>query len=266
MQSRLVQHLTRPAKIALSGAAALALVAGFVASRPLRRLAAREPLEINLDHGLADCPWPSGVDRLDPKGRVSVEDRVVVLRTDARVYYTGRVVALTCFSAYDVGPEITLALPSGEPSEGDDFAPPPLDPKLDRTRDDLAAALAAYRRARHVVDDFALSTETTERDRQALDAWYGGDHSRVGGASLDYVGTLASGKVEVELFRGADVVLSFGFWTDPPRASWDGAQPRRICIHSPVEGGPAWVQPPPHTDAEIARSPFKMCPASRWGH
>lgn len=260
------RSLTRRKKRGLAGAAALLfLLVGAFTSRHLRGLLKANPIVINLDHGLADCPWPKGVDPLDPVGRVRVEDRVVVIRTDARVYFTENVEALTCLSAYDLGPVVMLEL---APTDPGGYPPPPLDAKLERDpRDDLAKALAAYRVARQRVDDFALSPELAERARRSLDDWYAGGHQSNGGASLSFVGTLATGSVEIGLFQD-DVVVSFAFAADAqPITPWSPAPggKRRICIHTAVEGGPAWVQPPPYTPEEIARSPFKVCPPSKWG-
>jgi hypothetical protein len=260
------RSLTRWQKRALGGAAAVALLlVGALASRQFRRLGKTNPIVINLDHGLADCPWPKGVDRLDPVGRVRVENRTVVIRTDARVYFTENVEALTCLSAYDLGPVVMLEL---GPTDPGGYPPPPLDAKLKRDpRDDLAKALAAYRVARQRVDDFALSPELADRARRSLDEWYAGDHQSNAGASLGFVGTLATGSVEIGLFQD-DVVVSFAFAADAlPITPWSPAPggKRRICIHTPVDGGPAWVQPPPYTPEEIARSPFKLCPPSKWG-
>jgi hypothetical protein len=261
-----LRSLTRWQERGLAGAAVLVLLlVGALASRHLRRLFETNPIVINLDRGLADCPWPKGVDPLDPVGRVRVEDRVVVIRTDARVYFTENVEALTCLSAYDLGPAVMLEL---APTDPGGYLPPPLDPKLRRDpRDDLAKALAAYRVARQRVDDFALSPQDAERARRSLDEWYAGDHQSEAGASLGFVGTLATGSVDIGRFQD-DVVVTFAFEADAPSITpWTPAPggKRRICIHTPVEGGPAWIQPPPYTPEEIARSPFKLCPPSKWG-
>jgi hypothetical protein len=233
--------------------------------RLLRRLKP-ETIDINLDRGLADCPWPAGVDKLDPVGAMRLEDRDVIVRTDERICFAGHVDALNCFSAYSLGPVITLELsPRSEQVIGD-YSPPALDPSIDRLHDNLPEALATYRRARRIVDGFALAPDAATKARQWLDEWYAGDHDVLGGPTIGAVGTLASSGLEVELNRGADIVLKFAFWTDPPRSSWEGgAQRRRICIHTRIEGDPEWLQPPHYSDAAIARSPFRLCPPSPSG-
>lgn len=258
---------------------AVVAVAGVVSYPHLRRLiAAIAPrgLDINLDHGLADCPWPKGVDPLDPGGEARVEDRNVVLRTNDRIYLSERVVSVTCYSAYLFGPAILIELRADAPPERHDPAPP-LDPKIDRSRDDLPAALAAYRVALRVMDQFGLTEEEAARGKQSLEQWYGeGNHNLKGSASLGYVGTLASGAVEVLVFHGPTVVVSFSFRTEVNAASAladisrrDGGMPAdflerppppsRICIWMPKDGGPSW-QPPARSQAEIDKSWFKPCP------
>jgi hypothetical protein len=269
--------LKRRAALVLIGAAALAGSLGYPALRRAvsAALERRHPLDINLDHGLADCPWPDGVDRLDPAGEVEVEDRDVVVRTDERVYLAERAVSVKCSSAYLLGPIIIIELRTDRSDRRDPA--PPLDPSVDHARDDLPAALTAYRVALGVMDRFDLSAEEAARGRQSLGQWYSrGDHSMKGGASLETVGTLASGAVEVALFQGPHVVASFSFRTDRPDPNLeialgklrDGGIPRdflehppssRICIWGPKDAGSSW-QPPPRTQAEIDRSWFKPCP------
>jgi hypothetical protein len=256
--------LMRAKALAAAVAILLILMAVILAVPRLLRRPKPKTIDINLDRGLADCPWPVGVDKLDPVGGMRIEDRDVIVRTDERVCFAGHVDALNCFSAYSLGPVITLELsPSGEEAEGNG-SPPALDPSLDRTHDNLPEALATHRRALRIVDGFALSPDAATKARESLAEWYAGVHDNRGGATIGSVGTLASSGLETELNRGADIVLTFSFWTDPPRSSWEGgAQRRRICIHTRIEGDPEWLQPPPYSDAAIARSPFKLCPSSR---
>jgi hypothetical protein len=257
--------LMRAKALAAAVAILLILMAVILAVPRLLRRLKPETIDINLDRGLADCPWPAGVDKLDPVGGMRLEDRDVIVRTDERICFAGHVDAFNCFSAYSLGPVITLELsPSTEEAVGDG-SPPALDPSIDRLHDNLPEALATYRRARRIVDGFALLPDAAGKARQSLDEWYAGDHDVLGGATIGFVGTLASSGLEVELNCGADIVLKFSFWTDSRWSSWDGSERRRICIHTPVEGGPDWLQPPPYSDAAIARSPFKLCPPSRWG-
>jgi hypothetical protein len=262
--------LKRRAALVLLGAVALAGVFGYPAVRRAvsAALERRHPLDINLDHGLADCPWPDGVDRLDPVGEVEVEDRDVVVRTDGRAYLAERAVSVKCSSAYLLGPIIIIELRTDRSDRRD--PPPPLDPSVDHSQDDLPAALTAYRVALGVMDRFDLSAEEAARGRRSLEEWYArGDYK--GGASLGSVGTLASGAVEVALFQGPHVVASFSFRAEPNPAFElgdlmlpDGGIPHPpirspICIWLPKDGGLSW-QPPPRTQAEIDRSWFKPCP------
>jgi hypothetical protein len=97
-------------------------------------------------------------------------------------------------------------------------------------------------------------------------------HTSKGGASLGFVGTLASGSVEIALSWEPNVFLRFGFHTvNPPPHPVDlsdGALPpygtfeppihRPICIWMP-DGGTSWP-PPPRSQVEIDRSWFKPCP------
>jgi hypothetical protein len=232
-----------------------------------------QPLVINLDHGLADCPWPEGVDPFDPSGEVRVENRVIVLRTDARVYLKERVNSVVCYSAYLFGPAIDIDIKPDVPPLRDDPAPP-LNPEMDWSGTDLPAALTAYRTALRLMDQFDLTPDQVARGRKSLDHWYSEEaHTSHGGASLGFLGTLASGGVDIRLTWEPKVQLGFAFATvNPPPHPVDlsdGALPpygsleppihRPICIRLPQDGGPSG-QPPPRSQAEIDRSRFKPCP------
>jgi hypothetical protein len=255
----------------------IVLFGGIRAYPRLRRLIAErletQRVDINLDRGLADCPWPEGMDPLDPEGEVSLKNLYAVVRTDQRVYFAGPVTRLTCYSAYVFGPDITMQLPFGEQPAIGAYPAPPLDPQINHSHDDLPRRLTAYRRARSLVDDFALPPKKAERARQSLDEWYAGNHGMLrGGASLGSVGTLATAGLTTELSPWADVVLNFSFRTDVDTGavevdSWKrNFHPRhrvKICFPLPTEGGSSWYEPPIHTEAEIAHSWFKPCPPDR---
>jgi hypothetical protein len=255
---------------ALGGALLYAIVKG------VRSRYVETPLEINLDHGLADCPWPIGVDPLDPTGEVKVEDRYLILRDNKHVGLAERVVSVICYSAYLFGPEIRVELRTDRLPRRTDPAPT-VDPSMHPSNDNLRSALIAYRVARSVIEQFRMSDEEIQRGRQSLDHWYtAGDFNMRGEATLGYQGTLASGGVLVQVFYGPKVTLGFSFRTDvsamkilqdsySTKDAGVGAPAHvpsarsRICLWMPEDGGFSW-QPPPRTQAEIDESWFRPCP------
>jgi hypothetical protein len=262
--------------IALTGAAVGLLVLGALTFPRLRRIAAgwteRQRVDINLDHGLADCPWPDGTDRLDPEGEVRIEDAFVVVRTDQRTYFSGRVASLVCYSAYLLGPAIALDVRSWDPPANNSYPAPPRDPEVLVGHTDMTALLATYRRARAIVDDFGLSAEAITQAREPLDRWYGGNPTFRLNESLGVAGALASAELFVsERARDyADIRLLFGFPTDVDMSgvmidSWKHdfhlQQRVKICRPRGGDGGASGGQPLAHAESESVW--FAPCPDGR---
>jgi len=267
----------RTVGIAFGGAAAALLVAAISSPRLRRSVAGRferQGLDINLDHGLADCPWADKTDRLDPEGEVRIDEPFVVVRSDHRVYFSGRVVSLTCYSAYLFGPAIALEVRSWDPPANANDPAPPLDPEVNHAQTDLPALLATYRRAHGIVGDFALSPEEAARARQALDKWYGGNSTFRLDESLGFAGALATGEIFVSQRTrdDADIRLLFGFQTDVDPSgevmeSWkhDLHRQRRvkICLPRSNDNGAPPRPPSARAQSESARARFAPCPGAR---
>jgi hypothetical protein len=169
----------------LKGVAAGAGLVGAVGGAILlstRPAPHREVVDINVDRGLSDCPWPPNVrdpngpwmfgpDVPDHEGDVARTNAYLVLRDNDRVFLAEPVREVRCIR-FDPGPDIVIELDPYLGPLGDDV-PPPVDPNVMSPCHDAAADVIAYRRVRKLLHD-ARVTEPFAFDD--LEDWYKRNH------------------------------------------------------------------------------------------
>jgi hypothetical protein len=159
------------------------LIGGVVAVMLLvrRRAPHSDVLDINVDRGLSDCPWPpevrdpNGPAEPGPKGAeygdVTRENVYLVLRDNDRVFLAERVREVRC-TRPSPGPDIVIELDPNLGPLGDD-QPPPVDPSVMETCQDVSADVTAYRRVRKLLHDTRV-TDPWAFER--LERWYASNH------------------------------------------------------------------------------------------
>ncbi|MGO9342321.1 MAG: hypothetical protein ACLP6E_07350 [Acidimicrobiales bacterium] len=253
--------------IALGTCALGAILTWALRTPPLRLV------DININHGLSDCPWPYTV--RDPNmpsavprpagdvGIVTLHDVRLVLRDDDRVLFSGRVKELDCYRPLDLGPGLDIWLPS---DAGDDDTPPPMKSGARSLEDPLGTMHAhLYRIGTRMMRDFHVT------DRRVLDNLQDFYVSQTDGVwlNLGRVGSVAQLQLELAPNMPAPVarmLLDFFYAPGPEHRPCTMAQTDPQTLPAcPV--GTSWIEPFRPTgsahgpdggtdDAERARAAF----------
>jgi hypothetical protein len=182
---------------------------GAVAALLVRRPAPQpDVLDINVDRGLSDCPWPAdvrdpngpagaGPSAADPTGEVDSENVYLVLRDNDRVFLAERVREVRCIRP-SPGPDIMIELDPNLGPLGDD-QPPAVNPDVIDTCRDASADVTAYRRVRKLLHD-ARVTNPWAFDR--LEEWYASNHHRqIAEETMGEIGRTAVAIYYVQMFQ-----------------------------------------------------------------
>jgi hypothetical protein len=187
-----------------------AFIGGGVAAVLLVRRPAPQPdlLDINVDRGLSDCPWPPEV--RDPngpaeprpegadRGDVTRKNVYLVLRDNDRVFLAERVLEVQCIRP-SPGPDIMIELDPNLGPLGDD-QPPAVNPNVMSSRQDASADVTAYRRVRKLLHDTRV---TDPLAFQVVEDWYASNrHEGIGEARLTEMGKAAVALYYVQIFLG----------------------------------------------------------------
>lgn len=149
------------------------------ATRPRERM---EVVDIDVNHGLSDCPWPPGVRdpngeaNHDPKspdwpGEVDKKNAYLVLRDDDKILLAEPVREVRCVRP-SPGPDIMIELNPNLGPLGDDV-PPAVDPNVVAGCRDASTGVTAYRRVRKLLHDMRI---TDPMAFQRVEDWYQGNH------------------------------------------------------------------------------------------
>jgi hypothetical protein len=191
------------------------LIGGGVAAMLLvrRRAPQSEVLDINVDRGLSDCPWPpevrdpngpagGGPTAVDGNSYLTRENVYLVLRDNDRVFLAERVREVQCIRP-SPGPDIMIELDPNLGPLGDD-QPPAVNPNVINTSRDASADVTAYRRVRKLLHDTRV---TDPWAFQVLENWYASNHREgIGEGRLTEMGKAAVALYYVQMFLGEPTI------------------------------------------------------------